>query len=160
VSVDFEQNVLEIRQAFSKMPQAASATATAMAKYIAWRTAEKTLRQSSHPPGAWHQTKAGRPPARASGNLARGMYYKPAYGGIRGAALVGNKVDYSRILEFGCVVVPVHKRFMHWKDSGGSWYHTILVVPPHPFLGPTTDEAIRDGELQRVAVEEFRKYDP
>jgi hypothetical protein len=33
-------------------------------------------------------------------------------------------------------------------------------MPEHPFLGPTTDDAIDDGELRRVAIEAFREYDP
>ena len=55
---------------------------------------------------------------------------------------------------------------MTWKDTGRKipWRHKRLPVdgefPAHPFLGPTTDEAIDDGELQRIAVEAFREYDP
>jgi hypothetical protein len=53
---------------------------------------------------------------------------------------------------------------MHWEDSGGSWFHARLPAdgefPEHPFLRPTAEEAIDDGELTRVAIEAFIPYDP
>lgn len=155
-----EDNIAYLAEAIRIAEQGAAAAATAMARYIARRTAEDTLRRSSHSPGEWYRQRPGEPPAYASGNLARSMYYRPASGGLRATALVGNKADYSRILEFGCVIYPVSKKYLHWKDSGGSWYHTLLVVPAHPFLSTTVEEAIDDGSLQEVAIEAFRVYDP
>jgi hypothetical protein len=131
-----------------------------MARYLVERARNDTLLRSSHAKGSWHRTKGGEPPARASGNLARHMFYKPASAGIRATAVLGNDAEHSRILEFGCVITPVNKKFLHWTDSGGSWYHKFLVVPPHPFVSTTTDEAIRDGELRNAAVEAFAPYDP
>ena len=53
---------------------------------------------------------------------------------------------------------------MHWTDSRGSWYHPRLPAdgdfPAHPFLGPTTQEAIDDGSLRQVAIDAFKPYDP
>jgi hypothetical protein len=140
----------------------AGPAATAMAKYLADRARYDTLSRSSHGSGAWHQTKAGEPPAYASGKLSRGMFYVPAHSGYAPSATawVRNSVEYSRILEFGCVIQPTNKKFLHWTDSGGSWYHTFLVVPPHPFLEPTVDESIDDGSLRDAAVDGFEPYDP
>jgi hypothetical protein len=118
------------------------------------------LQRTRHQKGEWYRQRPGEPPARASGALAQAMYFKPASGGLRATALVGNDAPYSRILEFGCVITPVNRKFMHWTDSGGSWYHTILVVPRHPFLSTTTDEAIEDGSLRQVAIDAFEPYDP
>jgi hypothetical protein len=138
----------------------AAPTANAMAKYIADRTAKKTLRRTSHAPGEWYRQKGGEPPAYASGNLSRSMYWTPAHTGLRATAFVGNSAEYSRILEFGCVIVPTNKKFMHWTDTGGSWYHEFLVMPPHPYLSPTVEEAIADGSLRDAAIEGFTPYDP
>lgn len=88
------------------------------------------------------------------------MVHTPASDGIRATARVGNRVSYSRILEFGCVITPTNKKFLHWVDSGGSWYHEFLVVKPHPFLEPTVDESIDDGSLRDEAVDAFEPYDP
>src|SRR5215472_4717171 len=139
---------------------AAPAVATAMAKYIRDRVRNDTLQRTRHNPGEWYRQRPGEPPARASGALIEAMFYKPAYGGLRATALVGNKSPYGRILEYGCVIQPVNKKFMHWVDSGGSWYHTILVVPAHPYLSTTVDEAIDDGGLRDAAIEAFIPYDP
>ena len=94
------------------------------------------------------------------------MYFRPAYGGIRATALAGNDSDYGRILEFGCVITPKNGVYLGWKDSGrpdnpsGIWRHRSVVVPRHPYLSTTTNEAIADGSLQQVAVDAFRPYDP
>jgi len=161
VSISFEENIQYWADIAAKARGGAAAAATSMAKYIAWRTARDTLERSSHGSGAWHRTRPGEPPARSTGKLAKGMYYKAAYGdGPRATAWVGNRVDYSRILEYGCVIEPANFEFLHWRDSGGSWFHQFLESPPHPFLEPTVDESIDDGSLQDAAIEGFRPYDP
>lgn len=138
----------------------AAATATRMAEYIAWRTSQITLRRTFHAPGEWYGGRPGEPPAYSSGALSESMYFVPAHDGLRTTALVRTDLPYSRILEFGCVVTPKDGKFMHWVDSRGSWYHPLLVVPPHPYLSTTTEESILDGSLQEEAIREFRKYDP
>ena len=149
-----EAIIADIRQ------DAASAVATAMAKYIAERARDVTLQRASHGPGEYYKARPGAPPARASGNLARSMFFKPASGGLRATAYAGNSADYSRILEFGCVVTPQKGKAMHWVDSGGSWFHTELHIPPHPFLGPATEEALQGKDLHDVAIDAFMPYDP
>lgn len=155
-----EENVAYLEKVLERAKQGAPAAATAMARHVATRASKVTLRRSSHSPGEWYRQRPGEPPGFASGNLAESMFYKPAYQGVRTSAMVGNSADYSRILEFGCVITPVNRRFMHWTDSGGSWYHKMLVVPPHPYLSTTTEDAIRDHELQDAAIDAFRDYDP
>jgi len=155
----FEENVQAWEAVAQGVRGGAAAAATAMAEHIAWRTARDMLERSSHGSGAWHRTRPGEPPARSTGKLAKGMYYTPAYSD-GSSAYVGNRVDYSRILEYGCVLQPSNKQFVHWTDSGGSWYHKFLVSPPHPFLEPTVDESVDDGSLQDAAIEGFRPYDP
>lgn len=145
----------------------AKAAAEAMARYIAERAAQDTLQRATHAPGDYYKAPPGAPPASASGNLAAQMYWTRASGSdTRATAFAGNRALYAKMLEFGChSVEPTRMKVMHWVDSGGSWYHARLPadgsgMPEHPFLGPTTEEAIDDGELQRVAVDAFREYDP
>ena len=147
-------------KAEQKAKLGAKAAADNMARYLVWRAREITLRQTTHGPGAWHRQQPGQPPSYGSGNLARSMFYTPASQGIRTTALVGNKAPYSRILEFGCTVVPVYKKRMSWTDSGGTWYHELLEVPEHPFLEPTVNDSIDDGSLREAALEGFRPFDP
>ena len=144
----------------------APAVATAMAKYIRDRARNDTLQRTRHPPGAYHRQRPGEPPAMGSGELIRAMYYKPAYGDLRATALAGNDSDHGRIHEFGCVITPKSGPHLGWKDSGrpdnpsGIWRHRFVREKPHPFLSVTTNEAIADGSLQRVAIEAARPYDP
>jgi hypothetical protein len=154
-----EEMVAEWEKIIQKARPGAKAAADAMAKYIVWRAQEITLRRTLHAPGAYHRQKGGEPPAYGSGTLARAMYMRSASLAVRTTALVGNKAPYSRISEFGCVVTA-NKDEMSWADSAGRWYHWQLVHPPHPFMEPTTDEAIDDGSLQEAAIEGFEPYDP
>jgi hypothetical protein len=165
VSMTPEQNLEYWLQIEARARLGARAAAEAMARYIAERTAEDTLRRNRHAPGVYYKARPGAPPAYVSGSLAEGMYWTPASGGLRASASAGNSARHARLLEFGgCVLKPTSRKVMHWTDTGGSWYHAALPVgddfPEHPFLGPTTDEAIDDGELQRIAVDAFREYDP
>ena len=160
-----EANVAYLEGVEALARQGAAAAANAMAKYIAERVALDTLTQNRHAPGAYHKARPGAPPSTASGKLAKAMFHTPASGELRASAIVGNDDKRARLLEFGgCVLRPTTKKVMHWVDSGGSWYHRVLPMdgefPEHPFLGPTTDEAQDDGELARVAIEAFRRYDP
>lgn len=160
MSITPEQNVAHFEMILGQAKRGAGPAATAAARFIAERTANITLRISTHAPGEWHRAGPGQPPAYASGALSRSMFYIPAGGGLRVTALVGNSAPYSRILEFGCVVTATNKKFMHWVDSGGSWYHKMLVVPPHPFIEPTVDESIDSGDLQDEIILAFKEYDP
>ena len=157
----FEDNVKWWEDVVALAYKGAAPTVTAMANYIAYRTANDMLARSSHGSGAYHRTRPFDPPARSTGNLARGMYFVPAYGdGPAKTAWIGNRVDYSRILEYGCKILPVNNEFLHWTDSGGSWFHNFLESPPHPFLEPTIEESLDDGSLQDVEIETWREYDP
>jgi len=160
------ENVAHLEAVRRTARQGAVAAATAAAQYVRDRARNDTLQRTAHGAGEFHRAKPGRPPARASGALIRDMFFKPASGGLRASALVGNKSDYGRIHEFGCVITPKAETHLGWKDTGrpdnpsGIWRHRSVEVPPHPFLGPTTDEAIDDGGLVEAMIKAFRDYDP
>ena len=158
-----EANVAYLEAVLAKARLGAPAVANAMAQYIAERVAQDTLTRNRHAPGAYHKARPGAPPSMASGKLANAMFWTPASKGLRATAFVGNSDKRARLLEFGgCVLRPTSRKVMHWIDSGGSWFHAVLTVDDegHPFIKPTTDEAIDDGELSRVARDAFREYDP
>jgi len=164
VSITPEENAEMWAKLAEVARQGVAPTATAMAKHIAERAQKVTLARTKKPSGAWHRARPGEPPALGTGKLRDAMYYKPAHrGSLRAFAWVGNDADYSRIMEFGCVVSAENKEKLHWKDSGSpikGWFHQRLENPPHPFLSPTTEEAVDDGSLRQAAIDEFRKYDP
>lgn len=162
MAISPEANVAYLMGVEQVARQGAAAAANAMARYIAERVAQDTLTRNRNPPGTYNKARPGAPPSYGSGALAKSMVWTPASGGLRATAIVGSGDKRARLLEFGgCVLRPKRGKVMHWVDSGGSWYHAVLrVESEHPFLGPTTDEALDDGELQRVAIEEFRRFDP
>jgi hypothetical protein len=165
--VTLPEYIAWLERVIARMELGAPAMADAMARYLAERTAEDTLRRVMHAPGTYYKARPGAPPAYVSGTLARSMFWTPAVsaGGTRATAYVGNYARHAKLLEFGgCVLQPTRGKVMHWTDTGGSWYHARLPVsgefPAHPFLQPTVQEAIDDGSLTRVAMAAFRPYDP
>lgn len=167
VSVTPWENVAQWEEIVRQSRKGAKAMAEAMARYLAERAAWDTLQRSTHAPGEYYKAPRGAPPASASGHLASSMYWTRAQGSdTKARAFAGNSADYAKLLEHGCEpVTPVRGKVMHWTDSEGSWYHARLPAredrfPEHPFLAPTVDESVEDGELRRVALEAFEPYDP
>ena len=165
--VDVAGNIAYLKGVEAHARQGAPAVADAMAKYIAERTALDTLTRKRLSPGMYHVARPGDPPAMMSGKLADAMFTEPASGGLRASALAGNDDKRARLFEFGGCVLKSDKGMLKWRDTGrpgnpgGFWSHWFLRVDvEHPFLGPTTDEAIDDGDLRRVAIEAFRRFDP
>ena len=152
-----------LERAIERMEYGAPAMANAMAKYLAERTADDTLRQVTHAPGAYYKARPGAPPAYVSGSLAKGMFVRPAPAaqGVRATAIVGNEAKHARLLEHGgCVLKPTHGEAMSWTDTGGAWRHRALPAPAHPYLRPTVQDAVDDGSLTACALDAFRPYDP
>ena len=92
------------------------------------------------------------------------MRWEPAAAsrGVRATAHVGSADKRAALFEHGgCVLQPTEQPMLFWRDSGGWWSHRSLRAEVrHPFLRPTVEDAIDDGELTRVAIEAFREYDP
>ena len=169
--VDVAGNISYLEGVLALAEKGAPAVAARMAEYIAERTALDTLTRKRLSPGQYHDAKRGDPPAMMSGKLADSMFSEPdpASGGLRASAIAGSEDKRARLFEHGgCVLKPSKAgEMLRWKDTGrkdnpgGFWSHRFLRVDQeHPFLRPTVEEAIDDGELQRIAVEEFRKFDP
>lgn len=160
------ENVDLLRRIRARAAKGAPAAAEAMAKHVADRTANVTLRRTAHAPGQYWKAAPGAPPASASGALAAGMYATRAKGGRMPTAYAGNSALHAQLLEFGgCKLEPSGAGMMTWHDSGGWWSHHKLPLgddsfPEHPFLRPTVREAIEDGSLLQAAIDAFRKYDP
>lgn len=156
-----EQNVAYLEAVLAKANLGAQAAAQAMADYIADRTASETLTQRINPPGTYYKARPGEPPSFGSGALAESMYSTDATQGLRSSAEAGSTDRRAHVFEFGsCLLRPSRGKLMGWKDSGGVWRHRYVRMEKHPFLEPTTEDAIDDGELHRIAYEAFREYDP
>ncbi len=134
--------------------------ANAMAAGVQDRMANVTLRETVHPPYTFFRAVRGRPPAYASGNLAKSIVVTPAYGGVRASASVGSHLNYSALQEFGGLTMPNNSRYMHWRNPR-PWWMKRVTVPEHPYFAPTVSAMIVDGSLTRLAMDAFyRRVSP
>jgi phage gpG-like protein len=133
---------------------AVAPAATGMASAVKNRIQNDTLRQAVHPPYTFYRAVAGRPPAYASGNLARSIIMTPASGAIAATASVGATARYAAIQEWGGWTVPNKGMYMHWRNPR-PWWRKRVVIPEHPYFRPTVENMIRDGSLSRSAYVPF-----
>ena len=160
------ENVAYLEAIIENALGGANAMADAMAEYITRRIAEDTLRRRKHAPGQYYKAVRGEPPAYGSGKLADSMRWEPASrGSLRASAIVTSDDKRASLFEHGgCVLTEISQPVMKWHDSRGWWSHHRLPLsgtwPEHPFIRPTVEDAIDDGELTRVAIEAFKPYDP
>ncbi len=123
----------------------------AMAEAFRDRVVNVTLRETVHAPGEFWKAAPHRPPAYASGGLARSVIL--TRDGRK--ASVGVYARYAALQEFGGVTWPSNHRYMHWVNTGGAWYKERVRVPEHPYFRPTLDAMVRDGMLSRSAADAF-----
>jgi len=133
----------------------AAPAANAMAGAFQDRVVSVTLRQTVHPPGLFWKAMAGRPPAYASGELARSVRMTPAKGSVLATAYVGAYARYAAMQEFGGFARARTSAYMHWVNSRGSWWMKQVYVPAHPYFEPTVVQMIQDGSLSRAAADAF-----
>jgi hypothetical protein len=116
-----------------------------------------TLRRSFAAVGQFGSPAApGSPPAWRTGALARSVVTAAgASSGLTATASVGPHVIYARVQDEGAVNRPTHARYMHWVNSGGSWYLKRVRIPPRPYMKPALDDCIADGSLTKAAMESF-----
>ena len=132
---------------------AVAPAATAMAEQVQTRV-QSLLRETSHPPYTFFRAVAGRPPAYASGNLAKSVVTTPAYGAVRATAGVGSHLRYSALQEFGGSTWPNNSPWMHWRNPR-PWWMKRVTVPEHPYMRPAVEQCIDDGSLTRVSMDAF-----
>jgi hypothetical protein len=116
-----------------------------------------TLRRYFTTPGQFGTSSPpGQPPAWRTGALARSVVTAvSASSGMTATARVGPHVIYARTQEEGGVHEARRARYMHWVNSGGSWYLKRVVIPPRPFMEPALRECVENGSLSRAAAEAF-----
>jgi len=146
--------------AYLKALRDAAATAVvpaadSMAKGVRDRIANVTLRETVHPPYTFWKAVMGRPPAYASGNLARSVVVTPAFGSVRASASVGSHLNYSAIQEWGGWTTPNNGPYMHWRNDRGPWWRKRVTIPEHPYFAPTVAQCAADGSLRRWAMDAF-----
>lgn len=128
--------------------------ATAMAEAVKYQIQNVALKQVAHGPGMFFRAAPMRPPAYASGFLSRSIIMRPASGS--GTAYVAATALYAGVQEFGSREQwPSNAKYMHWTNSGGSFYKKTTKIPPHPYFRPTVDRMVRNGDLTRAASGAF-----
>jgi phage gpG-like protein len=139
------------------LQDAAGAAAAPVADAMADRVQERVqglLRQVTHPPYTFWKAVADRPPAYATGNLAKSIVTTPAFGAVRATASVGSHLRYSAIQEWGGWTEPNNGPYMHWRNPR-PWWKKRVTIPEHPYFRPAVEQCIRDGSLTRVSMDVF-----
>lgn len=134
--------------------EAAIPAANAMGTEVK-RQVTAQLKLVAHAPGIFWKAAPSRPPAYASGHLAGSMMMVPASTAVVATALVGNTAIYAAIQEFGGPTWPNRSAYMHWVNTGGSWYKKRITIPQHPYFRPTVERLIANGGLTREAMSAF-----
>ena len=140
-----------------KAADAAPPAVMAMAEQYKDHLTKVTLRRSFSTPGQFGTSAApGQPPAWRTGALARSVTARLAGStGLTASAVVAPHTIYARIQNAGGVNRPSHARYMHWVNSGGSWYKKRVKIPERPYMEPAVREVIEDGSLVTAAIEAF-----
>lgn len=156
-----EENIIFLEGLKGQVADAAGPIATAMAKTFQRRVTTVELQEEFHPPGMFWRQVIGHPPAYASGALARSVRLgvTQSDGAGQATSSVGAYARYAAIQEFGGDTWSSRPGgYMHWVNTGGSWYFRRVHIPQHPYFRPALVAVIRDGSLQRSAVSTFMAY--
>ena len=140
-----------------KASGAAPPTVMAIADTYKDHLTKVTLRRSFAAPGQFGTPAApGQPPAWRTGALARSVTsLLGASTGLTATATVGPHTIYARVQNQGAINRPTHAKYMHWVNSGGSWYKKRVRIPPRPYMQPALDDCIANGSLVKAAMEAF-----
>jgi hypothetical protein len=146
-----------LRALQARVAAAAPPTVMAVGQTYQKHLQKVTLRRSFAAPGQFGTPAApGMPPAWRTGALARSVVtVAGASTGLTATASVGPHVIYARVQNQGAVNRPTHSKYMHWVNSGGSWYLRRVKIPPRPYMQPALDECIANGSLVTSAMETF-----
>lgn len=153
--MDFSEAADYIAVVQKQVAGAAAPTATAMANTVQDRIQRKLRSGVHHPPGMYYKATAGATPAYASGNLARSIVVRPAFGTGVASAMVAAGAKYAAVQEFGAVNYPTRSAYMHWVNDRGAYWKKEVTVPAHPYFEPAIGDVIRDGSLSRTAARAY-----
>jgi hypothetical protein len=154
--VDISGEAALLRGIMSAAAYAAPYEANVMAETFRRQVVDVTLRQSAHAPGEFYKQVEGQPPAYASGALANSVQRIPAFGRrVTATSYVAAYARYAALQEWGGDTWPNNHRFMHWVNTGGSWYMPIVTIPEHPFFQPSLKRIIANGDLQKNVMAAF-----
>jgi hypothetical protein len=114
------------------------------------------LTKNTHAAGTPTPSPKGSPPAKISGDLARSVQRTPTIALGVGVAetTYGPTVIYGTVQEFG-MPISVKRKQVLANAATGQIFGTHVVIPPRPFMRPSTVELIESGELARVMTEAF-----
>jgi hypothetical protein len=157
VAITLAELVPVLEELRDKAATAAPPTVMAMADTYKDHLTKVTLRRSFAAPGQFGTPAApGQPPAWRTGALARSVTSRlTGSSGLTATAVVAPHTIYARIQNAGGVNRAVHARYMHWVNSGGSWYKKVVRIPERPYMEPALKDVIADGSLVKAAMEAF-----
>ena len=137
-----------------KAAEAAPPAVMAMADTYKEHLTRVTLRRSFAAPGQFGTPAApGGPPAWRTGRLAASVTSRLSRaGGFSASAAVSPHVVYAATQEHGGIHYARRAHYMHWINTGGSWYKKRVDIPARPYLRPAAEECIANGSLTRAAM--------
>jgi hypothetical protein len=157
VSANAAQEVIDRLQVIRGRAAAEATQAAATAGGKAGETLVKvTLLKMSHDAGTPTPSPKGSPPAKISGDLARSVQRTPTVLLAPGIAssTYGPTVIYGTVQEFG-MPISVKRKQVLANVATGQIFGTSVVIPPRPFMRPTTVMLMESGKLAQAMADAF-----
>lgn len=137
---------------------AAGPVAGAMADTYKTHLTRVTLQRYHSAPGQFGTpSPAGEGPvASRTGRLAASVTStQGASGPGFGSASVAPHTIYAVTQEWGEIHYARTRKYMHWTNTGGSWWKERVEIPQRPYMRTATEETVEDGSLTRAAMDKF-----
>jgi hypothetical protein len=114
------------------------------------------LTKTSHDAGTPTPSPKGSPPSKISGDLARSVQRTPTIllGPGVAATTYGPTVIYGTVQEFGMPISVKNKQVLANVETGQIFGKSV-VIPPRPFMRPSTVLLIESGVLAQEMAEAF-----
>lgn len=110
------------------------------------------------PRGVGHASKATLAVGKGD-RLRKAINKRVSVTARRITALIGVKLKYGPIHEFGGIIRPKRFKFLHWKDETGEHFAKKVKIPARPYLRPSIREKRKDVmvEILEGAMRSYRK---
>ncbi len=117
-----------------------------------------TLTSSTHKEGTPTPSKPGQPPSLITGTLRRSIARTPVMqdGTAAFRCLVGTKLIYGPVHEFGPVTITSHGNYPLRNRKTGQAFGQSVTIPRRPFLATAVKGLETSGIAHRVAVDAWR----
>jgi hypothetical protein len=158
VPVDLDEVPILLMGIAELAANAAGPVAKAMADEYKSHLTEVTLQRYHSAPGQFGTPSPAHegPVASRTGRLAASVTsWQGASGPGFGSASVAPHTIYAVTQEWGEEHFARTRKYMHWTNSGGSWWKERVNIPERPYMSTAMKETIADGSLTRAAMVKF-----